>query len=106
MLLILLMGSMFLRWDMHRCNSLNFLYASEYNSGLTESDFLPKEVHKLEESLWQETRSYIECFEEVRLGVDKLIAQGNAIRVKVEDLAFLEGKWIISNLRWIKIKQV
>ena len=53
--------------------------------GLTESDFPTKEVRKLEESLRQETRSYIECLEEVRSGVDKLIAQ-------VEDLALLEGK--------------
>ena len=89
--------------------------------GLTESDFPTKEVRKLEESLRQETRSYIECLEEVksrnecleevksrvecleevrsrvecleevRSGVDKLIAQGNAT-VKVEDLALLEGK--------------
>ena len=53
--------------------------------GLTESDFPTKKVHKLEESLRQETRSYIECLEEVRSGVDKLIAQ-------VEDLALLKGK--------------
>ena len=53
--------------------------------GLTESNFPTKEVHKLEESLRQETRSYIECLEEVRSGVDKLIAQ-------VEDLALLKGK--------------
>ena len=69
--------------------------------GLTESDFPTKEVRRLEESLRQETRSYIECLEEVRSrvecleevrsGVDKLIAQGNAI-VKVEDLALLERK--------------
>ena len=69
--------------------------------GLTESDFPTKEVRKLEESLRQETRSYIECleevrsgvecFEEVRSGVDKLIAQGNAM-VKVEDLVLLERK--------------
>ena len=89
--------------------------------GLTESDFPTKEVRKLEESLRQETRSYIECLEEVksrnecleevksrvecleevrsrvecleevRSGVDKLIAQGNAT-IKVEDLALLEGK--------------
>ena len=89
--------------------------------GLTESDVPTKEVRKLEESLRQETRSYIECLEEVksrnecleevksrvecleevrsrvecleevRSGVDKLIAQGNAT-VKVEDLALLEGK--------------
>ena len=59
--------------------------------GLTESDFPIKEVRKLEESLRQETRSYIECLEEVRSGVDKLIAQGNAL-VKVEDLALLERK--------------
>ena len=59
--------------------------------GLTESDFPTKEVRKLEESLRQETRSYIECLEEVRSGVDKLIAQGNAM-VKVEDLALLERK--------------
>ena len=53
--------------------------------GLTESDFPTKKVHKLEESLRQETRSYIECLDEVRSGVDKLIAQ-------VKDLALLEGK--------------
>ena len=39
--------------------------------GLTESDFPIKEVRKLEESLRRETRSYIECLEEVRSGVDK-----------------------------------
>ena len=60
--------------------------------GLTESDFPTKEVRKLEESLRQETRSYIECLEEVRSGVDKLIAQGNAIKEKVEDLALLKEK--------------
>ena len=53
--------------------------------GMTESDFPTKKVHKLEESLRQETRSYIECLEEVRSGVEKLIAQ-------VEDLALLKGK--------------
>ena len=53
--------------------------------GMTEFDFPTKKVHKLEESLRQETRSYIECLEEVRSGVDKLIAQ-------VEDLALLKGK--------------
>ena len=63
--------------------------------GLTESDFPIKKVHKLEESLRQETRSYIECLEEVRSGVDKLIAQ-------VEDLALLEGK--IDDLK-LKIDQ-
>ena len=34
--------------------------------GLTESDFPTKEVRKLEEGLRQETRSYIECLEEVK----------------------------------------
>ena len=96
-------------------------YPIDAIGGLTESDFPTKEVRKLEESLRQETRSYIECLEEVksrnecleevksrvecleevrsrvecleevRSGVDKLIAQGNAT-VKVEDLALLEGK--------------
>ena len=70
--------------------------------GLTESDFPTKEVRKLEESLRQETRSYIECLEELRSGVecleevksgvDKLIAQGNAIQEKVDDLALLKGE--------------
>ena len=60
--------------------------------GLTESDFPTKEVRKLEESLRQETRSYIECLEEVRAGVDKLIAQGNAIKEKVEELSLLKGE--------------
>ncbi|XP_066015922.1 uncharacterized protein [Pocillopora verrucosa] len=70
--------------------------------GLTESDFPTKEVRKLEESLRQETRSYIECLEELRSGVecleevksgvDKLIAQGNAIKEKVDDLALLKGE--------------
>ena len=53
--------------------------------GMKESDFPIKKVYKLEESLRQETSSYIECLEEVRSGVDKLIAQ-------VEDLALLKGK--------------
>ena len=66
--------------------------------GLTESDFPTKEVRKLEESLRQETRSYIECLKEVRSGVDKLIAQGNAM-VKVEDLALLERKIDDLNLK-------
>ena len=55
--------------------------------GLTESDFPTKEVRRLEESLRQETRSYIECLEEVRSDFDKLVAQGNAIEEKVDDLA-------------------
>ena len=55
--------------------------------GLTESDFPTKEVRKLEESLRQETKSYIECLEEVRSDFDKLVAQGNAIEEKVDDLA-------------------
>ena len=55
--------------------------------GLTESDFPTKEVRKLEESLKQETKSYIECLEEVRSDFDKLVAQGNAIEEKVDDLA-------------------
>ena len=66
-------------------------YPIDAIGGLTESDFPIKEVRKLEESLRRETRSYIECLEEVRSGVDKLIAQGNAM-VKVEDLALLERK--------------
>ena len=59
-----------------------------------------KKVHRLEESLRQETRSYIECLEEVRSGIEcleevrsvvnKLVAQDNVI--KVEDLTLLEGK--------------
>ena len=55
--------------------------------GFTESDFPTKEVRKLEESLRQETKSYIECLEEVRSDFDKLVAQGNAIEEKVDDLA-------------------
>ena len=76
--------------------------------GLTESDFPTKEVRKLEESLRQETRSYIECLEElrsgvecleeVRSGVDKLVAQGNAM-VKVNDFALLERKIDDLNLK-------
>ena len=67
--------------------------------GLTESDFPTKEFRKLEESVRQGTRSYIEFLEEerssverleeVRSGVDKLIAQMNAIPVlerKIDDL--------------------
>ena len=67
--------------------------------GLTESDFPTKEVRKLEESVRQGTRSYIEFLEEerssverleeVRSSVDKLIAQMNAIPVlegKIDDL--------------------
>ena len=56
----------------------------------------------MEESLRQETRSYIECLEEVRSGVEcleevrsvvnKLVAQDNVIKVKVEDFTLLEGK--------------
>ena len=65
--------------------------------GLTETAFPTKEVRKLEESLRQETRSYIECLEEVRSGVDKLIAQGNAIKEKVEELSLLKGE--IDNLK-------
>ena len=42
--------------------------------GLTESDFPTKEVRKLEESLRQETKSYIECLEEVRSDFDKYVA--------------------------------
>lgn len=70
-------------------------------TGLTESDFPTKEVRRLEESLRQETRSYIECLEEVRTvvkemrsdveevrsSVDELKAQGNIIKEKFEDLA-------------------
>ena len=46
-----------------------------------------KEVRKLEESLRQETKSYIECLEEVRSDFDKLVVQRNAIEEKVDDLA-------------------
>ena len=60
--------------------------------GLTESDFPTKEIRKSEESLRQEIRSYIECLEEVKSGVDKLIALGNALKERVEDLALLERK--------------
>ena len=55
--------------------------------GLTESDFPTKEVRRLEESLRQETRSYIECLEERRSDFDKLVVQGNAIKEKLDDLA-------------------
>ena len=65
--------------------------------GLTETAFPTKEVRKLEESLRQETRSYIGCLEEVRSGVDRLIAQGNAIKEKVEELSLLKGE--IDNLK-------
>ena len=67
--------------------------------GLTESDFPIKEACKLEESVRQGTRSYIEFLEkerstverleEVRSSVDKLVAQMNAITVlegKIDDL--------------------
>ena len=60
--------------------------------GLTESDFPTKEIRKSEESLRHEIRSYIECLEEVKSGVDKLIALRNALKERVEDLAFLERK--------------
>ena len=60
--------------------------------GLTESDFPTKEIRKSEENLRQEIRSYIECLEEVKSGVDKLIALGNALKERVEDLALLERK--------------
>ena len=55
--------------------------------GLTDSDFPTKEVRKLEESVKKETRLYIECLEEVKSDFDKLVAQGNAIEEKVDDLA-------------------
>ena len=55
--------------------------------GLTESDFPTKQVRRLEERLRQEIRSYIECLEEVTSGVEKLVAQGNAIGEKVDNLA-------------------
>ena len=55
--------------------------------GLTESDFPTKQVRRLEERLRQEIRSYIECLEEVTSGVEKLVAQGNAIEEKVDNLA-------------------
>ena len=60
--------------------------------GLTESDFPTKEIRKSEESLRHEIRSYIECLEEVKAGVDKLIALRNALKERVEDLALLERK--------------
>ena len=76
--------------------------------GLTDSDFPTKEVRKLQESIRQEMRSYIkcleeltssaECLEEVRSGVDKLVAQGNAM-VKVNDFALLERKIDDLNLK-------
>ena len=56
-------------------------------AGLTDSDFPTKEVRKLEESVKKETRLYIECLEEVKSDFDKLVAQGNAIEEKVDDLA-------------------
>ena len=75
---------------------------------LTDSDFPTKEVRKLQESIRQEMRSYIkcleeltsraECLEEVRSGVDKLVAQGNAM-VKVDDFALLERKIDDLNLK-------
>ena len=55
--------------------------------GMTECDFPTKEVRKLEESVKKETRLYIECLEEVKSDFDKLVAQGNAIEEKVDDLA-------------------
>ena len=77
-------------------------------SGLTDSDFPTKEVRKLQESIRLEMRSYIkcleeltssaECLEEVRSGVDKLVAQGNAM-VKVNDFALLERKIDDLNLK-------
>ena len=67
--------------------------------GLTEFDFPTKEARKLEESVRQGTASYIkfleeerssvERLEEVKSGVDKLVAQMNAIPVlegKIDDL--------------------
>ena len=77
-------------------------------SGLTDSDFPTKEVRKLQESIRLEMRSYIKCLEEltssaeclekVRSGVDKLVAQGNAM-VKVNDFALLERKIDDLNLK-------
>ena len=46
--------------------------------GLTESDFPTKQVRRLED---------VECLEEVTSGVEKLVAQGNAIGEKVDNLA-------------------
>ena len=67
--------------------------------GLTESDFPTEEVRKLEESVRQGTRSYMEFFEEersivegleeMRSSLDNLIVQMNAIPVlegKIDDL--------------------
>ena len=79
--------------------------------GLTDSDFPIKEVRKLQERIRKEMRSYIkcleeltsraECLEEVRSGVDKLVAQGNAM-IKVEDLALLERKIDDLNLKMVQ----
>ena len=55
--------------------------------GLTESDFPTKEFRRVEESLRQETSSYIKCLEEIKSDVDNLVVQENAIEEKVDDLA-------------------
>ena len=53
--------------------------------GMTESDFPTKKVHKLEESLRQETRSYIECLEEVRSGVASLEGKIDNLKRKMDE---------------------
>ena len=52
--------------------------------GLTESDFPTKEVRRLEETIWQETRSYIKCLEEVRLGVASLEGKIDNLKRKMD----------------------
>ena len=52
--------------------------------GLTESDFPTKEVRKLEETIWQETKSYIKCLEEVRLGVASLEGKIDNLKRKMD----------------------
>ena len=53
--------------------------------GLTESDFPTKEVRKLEETLRQETRSYIKCLEEVRSGVASLEGKIDNLKLKMDE---------------------
>ena len=52
--------------------------------GMTEPDFPTKEVRKLEETLRQETRSYIECLQEVRSGVASLKGKFDNLKRKMD----------------------
>ncbi len=58
--------------------------------GLTESDFPTKEVRKLEQSIRDETRSYIKFLEGVSSDIDELKALSAAIEGKVKGTASKE----------------